>query len=202
MPKDDFERLAAARRQLAQRLSASTLGVLRQAVSSGCGEVCAASLGIAGLAHFLYLDRAASCYVCARFPPEEGGPDRRPDRQQGGGGAQAVAAAAPAGGAAPPGAPRSRAGGSGGASEGGCLLDSYARLHAALHASSPPLAVLFVADGRRALLGHACAEYELYTAHSPLCARAEAAAAAQALLGWLRKERAVLLLERQLSWPG
>jgi hypothetical protein len=62
--------------------------------------------------------------------------------------------------------------------------------------------VLFIADGRRALLGHAGSEYELFTAHPPLCTKAEATSAAHALLRWVRKERGTLVLEKQLHWPS
>jgi hypothetical protein len=82
------------------------------------------------------------------------------------------------------------------------LLGAYQQLHAQLHATTPPLSVLFIADGQRALLGHAGSDYELFTAHSPLCTKAEATAAAHAVLRWVRKERSTLLLEKQLHWPS
>jgi len=143
----------------------------------------ASSLGIRTLRHFLFLDRAASAHVCARFPRST------PGLATGSGGADADA-------------DTDTDTDTDARDEASSLLDGYAVLRGELHGSTASLSVLFVADGRRALLGQSGREHELYTAHDPLCSKAEAGAAAQQLLRWLQRERGMLLLEKQLAWPG
>jgi len=198
---DDFERLAAARQQVMQRLSPATRDALRQAVEANLAEVDVGTLGIPALSHFVCLDRVAGVYVCARFPGSGGAAP--------GGAVLATTGSSDAPGATAEPAPNGsgESGESGNADSGDSageagepLLEVYQRLHAELHATSPPLSLLFVADGRHALLGLVTDEYELYTAHGPLCTKAEASAAAQALLRWVQRQRSTLVLEKHLNW--